>query len=225
MACTAGGRPLADEHASPAVTLTRLAPAPVTLAAEPPAVPRPTPPPPEKTELPPVADPSPPLRNAALRSPMPGGHFAGYGGDTGLDIGGDHLPVYAIADGTLDYAEKGHTHWTHGRDTPFSVRIRLDAPIALDGGHRVTHVWYTHMAELAFEQAEGVPEGERRRVRAGEKLGVSGIGNGVPHLHLGLLLDDQVEQDDWTYILREHQVRAVLGGYANGTTLPAQKKK
>ncbi len=146
--------------------------------------------------------------------------MAGYSGDTGLDIGGDHLPVHAVASGTLDYAEKGHTRWTRGKDTPYSVRIRLDAPIAFRG-RRITHVWYTHMAELAVEQSEGVPETERRRVEAGERLGVSGIGNGVPHLHLGMLLDGQVEQDDWTYILREHEVRAVLGGYANGARLAA----
>ncbi len=161
---------------------------------------------------------SPPLKNPLLRSPLPGGRFSGYAGDTGLDIGGDHLPVHAVGAGTVDYAERGHTRWTRGRDTPFSVRIALDAPIAW-GNRRVTHVWYTHLAELAFEQAEGTPRAEHRHVEAGERLGVSGIGNGVPHLHLGLLLDGRVDQDDWTYILREHEVRKVLGDYANGTSL------
>ena len=50
-------------------------------------------------------------------------------------------------------------------------------------------------------------------------LGTSGTARGVPHLHLGLLLDNEVEQDDWTFILREGEVRAVLGGYKNGEVL------
>ena len=42
----------------------------------------------------------------------------------------------------------------------------------------------------------------------------------VAHLHLGLLLDNEVEQDDWAFILREQEVRVALGGYKNGETLP-----
>lgn len=150
---------------------------------------------------------------------MPGGHLAGYPGDTGLDIGGDRLPVFAIASGTVEYAERGHTHWTGGRDTPLTIRIALDTPI-LEGKRRVTHVWYTHLSELAFEQPEDTPTASRRHVASGERLGVSGVGNGVPHLHLGLLLEDHVAQDDWAFILREHEIRKVLGGYRNGVTLP-----
>ena len=91
---------------------------------------------------------SPPLRNPRLRSPLPSGVMAGYAGDTGLDIGGTALTVYAIAAGTLDYSERGHTRWTTGRDTPNSVRLALDEPLAVGGrdARRVTHVYYTHMA-------------------------------------------------------------------------------
>ena len=66
------------------------------------------------------------------------------------------------------------------------------------------------------------PEGgeSRRHVEGGERIAVSGIGNGTPHLHLGLLLDNEVEQDSWTFILREHEVRQVLGHYKNGVRLP-----
>ncbi|GAC1573183.1 MAG: hypothetical protein NVS3B20_24320 [Polyangiales bacterium] len=60
---------------------------------------------------------------------------------------------------------------------------------------------------------------DRRHVVGGEILGTSGVARGVPHLHLGFLLDAQVEQDDWTFILREDEVRAVLGGYRNGERL------
>ena len=66
-------------------------------------------------------------------------------------------------------------------------------------------------------QAEGSLQ--RRHVSAGEKLGTSGIANGSWHLHLGLLLDGHVDQDDWDYILHEDEVRAVLGGYRNGQHL------
>jgi murein DD-endopeptidase MepM/ murein hydrolase activator NlpD len=151
---------------------------------------------------------------------MPRGDLGGWPGDTGLDIAGDHLPVFAIAAGTLDYAEWGHTRWTAAPDTAFSVRLALDEPIPWgDGGaRRITHVYYTHMSKLDALQAEG--SATRRHVVTGERLGVSGIGNGTPHLHLGLLLDNQVEQDSWAFILREHEIRKVLGGYKNAARLP-----
>lgn len=148
---------------------------------------------------------------------MPGGYLGGWHGDTGLDIAGDHLPVYALAAGTLDYAEWGHTRWTRKPDTAFSVRIAFDAPIPWNG-HRITHAYYTHLSSVETEVKEGAAQ--RKHVVAGERIGVSGIGNGTPHLHLGLLLDDEVEQDSWEFILREGEVRKVLGGYANGTRLP-----
>ncbi len=148
---------------------------------------------------------------------MPGGHLSGYPGDTGLDIAGNRLDVYAIAAGTLDYSEWGHTVWTRGRDTPYSVRLALDEPIPW-GGRRITHVYYTHLSKVETNQPESATN--RKHVEAGERIGVSGIGNGVPHLHLGLLLDNQVEQDSWTFILREGDVRKALGGYKNGELLP-----
>lgn len=163
---------------------------------------------------------SPPLRSAALASPMPGGFLGGWAGDTGLDIAGDHLDVFALGAGTLDYSERGHTLWTSGKDTPNSVRLALDTPIPWRDGHRVTHVYYTHLASVETTQAEGAAT--RKHVEAGEKLGVSGIGNGVPHLHLGLLLDGQVAQDSWTYILRENEVRKAMGDYRNGERLPVR---
>lgn len=159
---------------------------------------------------------SKPLRFASLHSPMPGGIFAGYPGDTGLDLVGSPRAVYAIADAKVDYAEKGHTRWTGPKDSPYCVRLTLDQPIAWKG-RKITHAYYAHLSGVAFEQKEG---GDKRHVRAGEQLGTSGVARGVPHLHLGLLLDGEVEQDDWTFILREGDVRAALGGYANGETLP-----
>src|SRR5579862_8895218 len=161
---------------------------------------------------------SPALKNAKLHSPIPGGWLGGWYGDTGLDIAADHLPVFALAAGTLDYAEFGHTMWTRPPDTAFSVRIALDEPIPW-GEHKITHVYYTHLSKVVFPQKEGATE--RKHVDAGERIAVSGVGNGTAHLHLGLLLDNEVEQDSWTYILREGDIRKVMGGYANGVRLPA----
>jgi murein DD-endopeptidase MepM/ murein hydrolase activator NlpD len=159
------------------------------------------------------------MRDARFVNPMPGGAMAGYYGDTGLDIGGVKLPVYAVAAGTIDYAEYGHTRWRGPKDTAYCVRLALDTPVPWIGSdktksHKITHVYYAHMSGLEFTQAEGASD--RRHVVAGEKLGTSGVANGSWHLHLGFLLDNQVEQDDWTYILREDEVRAALGGYKNG---------
>jgi len=158
-----------------------------------------------------------PTRAGALHNPMPGGVFAGYPGDTGLDLVGAPRMVHAIAAATVDYAEKGHTRWTGPHDSPYCVRLTLDEPIAYKG-RKITHVYYAHLASVAFEQSEHAKK--KRHVTAGEPLGTSGVARGVPHLHLGLLLDNEVEQDDWTFILREGEVRAVLGGYKNGEVLP-----
>ena len=162
---------------------------------------------------------SPRLKNAALASPMPGGFLGGWGGDTGLDIAGDHLPVYALAAGSLDYSEWGHTRWTTGKDTAFSVRLKLDEPIPWgDKGKKITHVYYTHLSRVETNQPENSET--RKHVDAGERIAISGIGNGTPHLHFGLLLDNEVEQDSWDFILREQEVRKVLGDYKNGNKLP-----
>ncbi|MCC6553291.1 MAG: hypothetical protein IT372_09770 [Polyangiaceae bacterium] len=149
---------------------------------------------------------------SGLHNPMPGGIMAGYMGDTGLDIAGNRLPVYAIAAGTLDYSEAGHTLWTGKRDTPYCIRIELDEPIPWEG-RQITHVYYAHLSELAYQQAEGAAE--RIRIEAGERLGISGVANGSPHLHLGLLLDGEVEQTWGTYLL-EDDIRQVLGGLRRG---------
>jgi murein DD-endopeptidase MepM/ murein hydrolase activator NlpD len=150
-------------------------------------------------------------------NPLPKGVFSGYAGDTGLDIASPPRPVYAIAAGTFDYSEEGHTRWTGKNDTPNSIRIALDAPIAWKG-HRITHLYYTHLSALRVVQPEGSKT--RYHVHAGEQIGVSGQANGMPHLHLGMLLDDQVEQDEWGTFLLEGEIRAVLGGYKNGDVLP-----
>lgn len=154
---------------------------------------------------------------SGLYNPMPGGQMAGYYGDTGLDIAGRYQPVYAVAAGTLDYAERGHTVWRGPRDTDYCVRIELDVPIAYHG-HQITHLYYAHLSAVESPQPESAPM--RRHVTAGERLGVSGIANGVMHLHLGFILDRRVDQEYYADVLREWEVRAVLGGYKKNELLP-----
>jgi murein DD-endopeptidase MepM/ murein hydrolase activator NlpD len=147
---------------------------------------------------------------------MPGGVFAGYQADTGLDIAGSPRPVYAIAAGTLDYSEPGHTLWTGPSDTPNTIRFELDTPI-VHKGRKITHVYYAHLSRLETLQHEG--ETPRRHVEGGELLGTSGVARHSPHLHIGLLLDGEVEQY-WGTFLRADEIRQVLGGYRNGERLP-----
>lgn len=155
---------------------------------------------------------------SGLYNPMPGGVISGYRADTGLDVMGIKMPVYAIASGFIDYAETGHTLWTGPRDTANCVRIELDEPIA-HRGRRVTHIYYAHLSKLEHVQPEG--QTPRTRVEAGDLLGISGVANGSWHLHLGFLLDGEVEQY-WGTFLYEDEVRKVLGGYRNGNRLPKE---
>jgi murein DD-endopeptidase MepM/ murein hydrolase activator NlpD len=161
----------------------------------------------------------PRLRNQALFAPIAGGSMSGYAGDTGLDIAAKARTVYAIADGTLEYSENGHTRWTDAKrgDTPGSVRLRLSTPLAWRG-HQVTHVYYTHMSKLTFAMAEG--DEPATRVHGGQELGTSGSARGMPHLHIGLLLDNHVEQDTWASLLTEDEIRQLFGGYKNGERIP-----
>jgi murein DD-endopeptidase MepM/ murein hydrolase activator NlpD len=176
-------------------------------------------PPPVPAPAPDPATLSPPL-SCGLRSPMPGSFTAGYAADTGLDLAGIKMPVYAIANGRVVYAEPGHSLWASPRDTDLAVLLELEEPIAW-GERQVTHVWYAHLSELAFEQAEAAPE--RRRVVAGERLGTSGVANGAWHLHLGLLLDGDTSQR-WGSFLLEDEVRRALCGLRPRQRLPAMKK-
>jgi hypothetical protein len=88
------------------------------------------------------------------------------------------------------------------------------------GARTITHVWYAHLSELARELHEG--SSEHVHVTAGRRLGKSGMANGCNHLHIGLLLDGQVEQYWGTYLL-EDDVRKVLCGWSAGVRLPADE--
>ena len=110
-----------------------------------------------------------------------------YLGDMGTDIGLPvGAPIVAVGDGTIIYAEKGHTPWTTPPDTPYSVKIKLDQPIQRNG-RSYPYVFYTHLKSVET-RAKG------SRVRAGDLLGRSGIGNSVPHLHISFSQDMAIAQ-------------------------------
>lgn len=128
-------------------------------------------------------------------NPIPGStrekNDGGYAADSGLDmlvkVG---TSCVACADGELVYSEPGHTPWIEdtrpdipGFQGPYSVLLRLDEPFAAYG-LTVRYAWYTHLSGVEHVVRDGGPT---RRVRAGEVLGWSGMGNRVPHLHFGLL--------------------------------------
>lgn len=213
--CTGASPP--PTPAPPVATITPIVrPAPAVVFAPPTLLPTParTPAPPL---LPPPGPPKPRsgLLRGGLHNPMPGGVMAGYQADTGLDIAGIRLPVYSIAPGTLDYSEPGHTLWTGPKDTPNCVRVELDTPIPWKN-RRITHVYYAHLSKLETLQREG--ELPRRHVEGGELLGVSGVANHSPHLHIGLLLDGEVKQYWGTFLLAD-EIRKALGNYRNGERL------
>jgi murein DD-endopeptidase MepM/ murein hydrolase activator NlpD len=154
--------------------------------------------------------------SCGLFNPMPGAFTAGYAADTGLDLAGMGQPVFAIGAARVVYSEAGHTAWTSPADDDRAILLELDEPLDTDHG-RVTLVWYAHMKELAFVQAESEDDG--RRVEGGEYLGVSGRANGMHHLHLGLLVDGNTSQS-WRTYLREDEVREVLCGLRARSRLP-----
>ncbi|MEP7120753.1 MAG: hypothetical protein ABJE95_07585 [Byssovorax sp.] len=202
---------------SPILAPPALAPIPELLAGPAPA--------PVAVPVPPVPasppEPEGPLSHAlpsGFYNPMPGGVMAGYQADTGLDIAGSPRPVFALASGTLDYSEPGHTLWTGTSDTANCVRFQLDAPIPWKG-RQITHVYYAHLSKLAHLQPVGTTP--RRHVEAGELVGTSGIANHSPHLHIGFLLDGEVEQYWGTFLLAD-EIRKVIGGYRNGDILPRE---
>ncbi len=125
-----------------------------------------------------------------IRNPIPGTtrehNDGGYDADSGLDILTPRgTRCYAVADGRIIYSEPGHTTWSTPPDTPNSVLIELDEPFEY-GGHQVNFAWYTHLSALA----QHVPDGSSPvAIRAGDLVGETGLGNQVPHLHLGLVED------------------------------------
>jgi len=130
-------------------------------------------------------------------NPVPSQNIAsnkgGYAADTGLDI---LTPigskVVASVSGILEYAERGHVAQMGqdanpnmpGQQDQHSVRIKLDKPFS-HKGKTVNFFYATHLYELssAVKNKSGI------KINAGTPLGLSGVANKVPHVHVGYVGD------------------------------------
>jgi N-acetylmuramoyl-L-alanine amidase len=135
----------------------------------------------------------------ALINPIPGtdqSNNSGYPADSGLDIAVDVGTLcVAAADGVVEYAESeysandvrqdGDTNPSKpGYQVPWTVRIRLKAPIKHEGT-TYKWIWYTHLTSVddAIRNKSEVP------IKAGDPVGRTGYANGLAHLHFGILAD------------------------------------
>lgn len=135
----------------------------------------------------------------------------GYAADTGLDI---LTPVgskvVSSVDGILEYAEKGHVAQMGqdanpnmaGHQDQHSVRIKLDKPFSYKG-KKVNFFYATHLYELDSR----VKDKKGIKITAGTPLGLSGVANKVPHIHVGY-----VEDRAQTKFLNYLDVRSLLSG-------------
>lgn len=136
-----------------------------------------------------------------LINPVPSSNWnnnGGYDSDSGLDI---LVPVgtkcVCAADGIVEYAERGHTPWFEDTnlstalfDPPHSVRIKLDNPLEVNGD-AYPFIWYTHL----FKVDSSILNKFEVPIKAGDPVGLTGIGNRVPHLHFGIVFDRR--QSKW----------------------------
>ena len=95
-------------------------------------------------------------------------------------------PVIAAGSGKIIYSEIGHVIQQGPQDTKFTVLIELDTPVVYEG-KTVRYVYNTHLSNVNYKVKEG--DGQNIHVDAGEVIGTSGIANGSPHLHFGLIID------------------------------------
>lgn len=135
----------------------------------------------------------------------------GYAADTGLDI---LTPigskVVSSVDGILEYAEKGHVAQMGqdanpnmgGHQDQHSVRIKLDKPFSYKG-KKVNFFYATHLYELDSR----VKDKKGIKIAAGTPLGLSGVANKVPHIHVGY-----VEDREQNKFLNYLDVRSLLSG-------------
>ena len=159
---------------------------------------------------------SPTSGQFGLSDPTPGATpgvsgSTGYASDSGLDIiGKTGDPIVSPVDGTIQYAETGHTSWKDdsnpdkpGHQPQHSFLISLTKPFEY-GGKNVKFAYGTHLSSLS----EGVANKSGIGIKAGQTIGAMGVANKVPHLHFGLLQNRaQSSEDDW---LSNTQVKEVL---------------
>lgn len=58
-------------------------------------------------------------------------------------------PVYSPVDGTMDYSEWGHTVNKSGNETSYTVSIKMDGYITIDG-KSVNRFFLTHMSGIRY---------------------------------------------------------------------------
>jgi hypothetical protein len=150
-----------------------------------------------------------------LVNPVPSQNIArnrgGYAADTGLDI---LTPVgsrvVSPVSGILEYAERGHVAQMGqdanpnmpGMQDQHSVRIKLDKPFEYSG-KKVNFFYVTHMYDLA----SSIKNKSGLRINAGDFLGLSGVANQTPHVHVGFV-EDRAQNSFLDY----KQVRNLLSG-------------
>lgn len=151
-------------------------------------------------------------------------NFKGYAADTGEDIA---VPkgtvVVACADGKIIYSERGHTPWSPENhpecpnDTPNSILLEFREPQKING---VTYyyAWYTHLSKLYYNVSDG---SSGLWVKAGEKIGETGIGNNDAHLHFGLIINRI--QNDGDY-MPQPELKKYLIGILRNTIKPSKDK-
>lgn len=133
-------------------------------------------------------------------APLPVGSYrdGSYPSDSGADL---HCPrgtdVFAVAPGLLLYSEPGHVESYEGHeheDTRLSILLQLDEPL-VHNGVVYPFVWYTHLSVLTHSVRSGA---QPKRVAKGDRLGKTGLGRGVPHLHFGVIHNRrQLRTGDW----------------------------
>ena len=109
----------------------------------------------------------------------------GYGdpGHKGVDV---HVvrgtPILACADATIYYSEPGHVK-TYANATEFSVKLKLDNPVKVNG-ETFEYVYYTHMQKnLTYYVPIGAKD--KPKVKKGDVIGYVGFAN-ADHLHVSV---------------------------------------
>ena len=113
----------------------------------------------------------------------------------GIDIMASFgTPVYSPVNGTMDYSEWGHTVNKSGNETSYTVSIKMDGYITIDG-KKVNRFFLTHMSGIRYRCNSGSCN---RRVKMGELIGFTGNASGstcgssgwAPHLHMTIYPDN-----------------------------------
>lgn len=113
---------------------------------------------------------------------------------TGIDIMASFgTPVYSPVNGVIEYSEWGHTSNKSGNETSYTVGIKMDGYITIDG-KRVNKFFLTHMSGIRYRCSYGC----NKKVKMGELIGFTGNASGstcgsagwAPHLHMTVYPDN-----------------------------------